>query len=70
MKKTFAVFAVFCAVAFSAGCAGNPPVHTYWLENKATGTFTAHHTYTALSPDEIAELGFVEKLPAGAKVID
>lgn len=71
MKTRFIPFAIGFAVAFLCfGCASAPKEHTYWLENKTTGTFTAHRTFSPLSPDEISELGFVEKLPEGAKVVD
>jgi len=71
MRNRFIPFVFACVIAlFAFGCASAPDERTYWLENKSTGTFTAHRTRTPLSADEIAELGFVEKLPEGAKVID
>lgn len=72
MKRKKIVVPAFFAIAIFllSGCAGNPPQHTYWLQNPVTGTYSAHRTYSALSSDEVRELGLVKELPAGARVID
>ena len=51
-----------------AACSTPPAQHTYWLQNPNTGTYTPHKTYSALSDDEIRELGLVKTLPEGARV--
>lgn len=71
MKKRFAVPAIFAALAlFGAGCAGSPAVHTYWLKNSSSGTYSRHDSYVELSPEEIRELGLTTELPADAKTTD
>lgn len=51
-----------------AGCASSAPEYTYWLRDSATGIYTPHRTFTALSDEELAELGLVSELPADAKI--
>lgn len=71
MKKRFAAAAIFAALAlFGAGCAGSPAVHTYWLKNPSTGTYSRHESYAELSPEEIKALGLTTELPADAKTAD
>lgn len=71
MKKRFAAAAIFAALAlFGAGCAGSPAVHTYWLKNSSSGTYSRHDSYTELSTEEIKALGLTAELPAGAKTTD
>lgn len=50
------------------GCAASDPEFTYWLRDSATGFYTPHRTFTALSDKELAELGLVSTLPADAQV--
>lgn len=70
-KSTFAAVAGIIGMAMlGSGCAGELPSHTYWLKNQATGTYSAHRTYSELSDDEVKELGLVTELPADAKTID
>ncbi|MGN0861041.1 MAG: hypothetical protein ACI4P3_04010 [Candidatus Spyradosoma sp.] len=71
MRKRPAVPALAAALALlCSACAGTPAEHTYWLKNSATGTYSAHRTYTEPSPEEIEELGLVTELPEGAKTTD